>query len=109
MGLSKEEKEQLEALTRKANEPDEDDRYEIEIGSGDKYARVPYRKGRGFLQEHFGIDLDPSPESDDDQDPAAERDNGKGKDKAQRSKAPDQNEGSQRTGHWSGRIDRNTA
>lgn len=61
MGLSDEEKATLEALTKKANEPDDDDNFEIEIYDGQRGARVPYRKGRGYLQEHFGIDLDPNP------------------------------------------------
>lgn len=56
MALSDEEKATLEALTRKANEPDEDD-FDIEIwdetGAG---AKVPYRKGRTWLNR-FGIDL----------------------------------------------------
>lgn len=103
MGLSKEEKEQLDALTKKAEEPDEED-FEIEIGSGDKYARVPYSRGRSYLQQHFGIDLDP--ETDDGKESTEEGADGKGKKPAKPTTA---NEGSQRTGHWSGRIDRNSA
>jgi hypothetical protein len=61
MGLSDEEKATLEALTAKSKEPDDDDNFEIEIYDGQRGARVPYRKGRGYLQEHFGIDLDPDP------------------------------------------------
>jgi hypothetical protein len=102
VGLSKEEKEQLDLLTKKANEPDEDDRYEIEIGSGDRYARVPYHKGRSYLQEHFGIDLDPNAgEEDPNADPAKEGESGPGKKPAKPA-----NEGSARTGHWSARIDK---
>lgn len=60
MALSDEEKATLEALTKKANEPDEDD-FDIEIwdetGAG---AKVPYRKGRTWLQR-FGIDLPDTP------------------------------------------------
>lgn len=77
MGLSAEEKAQLDALTKKANEPDEDDNYEIEIyDENGRGARVPYRKGRGWLQKHFGIDLDPSPEGDSGDD-GDENDEGK--------------------------------
>lgn len=68
MALSDEEKAQLDALTKKANEPDADDDFEIEIYDGQKGARVPYRKGRGYLQEHFGIDLDPDPGKGDTDD-----------------------------------------
>ena len=66
MGLSDEEKATLEALTKKANEPDDEDNFEIEIYDGQRGARVPYRKGRGYLQEHFGIDLDPDPGKGDE-------------------------------------------
>jgi hypothetical protein len=56
MALSPEQKAQLEELTRLANEPDEDD-FDIEIwdetGAG---AKVPYHKGKTWLQR-FGIDL----------------------------------------------------
>jgi hypothetical protein len=65
MALSDEEKATLEALTKKANEPDTSDDFEIEIYDGQRGARVPYSKGRGYLQTHFGIDLDPTPESDE--------------------------------------------
>lgn len=62
MALSPEEKAQLDALTAKANEPEEDD-FDIEIwdekGAG---AKVPYRKGRTWLQR-FGIDM-PEPPAD---------------------------------------------
>jgi hypothetical protein len=105
VGLTKEEKEQLELLTRKANEPDEDDKYEIEIGSGDKYARIPYHKGRSYLQEHFGIDLDPGSGEESGEGSTEEGEGGKSKKQA---KSAGTNEGSQRTGHWSGRIDRNS-
>jgi hypothetical protein len=101
VGLSKEEKEQLEKLTAKANEPDEED-FEIEIGSGDRYARVPYSRGRSYLQQHFGIDLDPNTGEDSaDEDTATEGENGKGKKPAK----PATDEGTKRTGHWSARMD----
>ena len=43
------------------------DDYEVEIGSGDSYARVPYGKAKKFLQDKFGIDLDAEPKQDDDE------------------------------------------
>lgn len=62
MALSKDEQDQLDALTAKASEPDSDDDYEIELFTPEGHgARVPYRKGRSYLQTHFGIDLDPDP------------------------------------------------
>lgn len=62
MALSKDEQDQLDALQRKASEPDEDE-YDIEIwdetGAG---AKVPYRKAKTWLQR-FGIDMpEPPPE-----------------------------------------------
>lgn len=57
--LTPEQQKQLDDLTALANSPDDDDDFEIEIVNGDRRARVPYRKGRSYLQEHFGIDLDP--------------------------------------------------
>jgi hypothetical protein len=59
MALTDEEKAQLEALTAKANEPDDNEDFDIEIwdehGAG---AKVPYSKGRSWLAR-FGIDVDP--------------------------------------------------
>lgn len=58
MPLSDEEKATLEALTKKANEPDEDD-FAIEIwdetGAG---AKVPFSKGQDWLRR-FGIGVEP--------------------------------------------------
>lgn len=66
MALSKDEQEQLEALQRKAEQPEDDDNFDIEIwdetGAG---AKVPYRKGRNWLQK-FGIDVEPPETPDDD-------------------------------------------
>jgi hypothetical protein len=65
MALTAEEKAQLEQLTAKANEPDSSDDFEIEVFSPEGHgARVPYSKGRSYLQQHFGIDLDPDPETE---------------------------------------------
>lgn len=50
---------------RKLKEDDDAaDEYEVEIGKGDSYARVPYGKARKFLQEAFGIDLDAEPKQE---------------------------------------------
>jgi hypothetical protein len=55
------------AMEELQNEPDEDDEYEIEIYSPKGHgARLPYRKGKGFLAEHFGIDADSLPKPGDD-------------------------------------------
>jgi hypothetical protein len=63
MALTPEEKEQLDKLTQKANEPDDDD-FEIEIWDGTGAgAKVPYHKGKTWLQR-FGIDLPDTPEDD---------------------------------------------
>jgi len=64
MALTDEEKAQLEALNAKANEPDDDDDFDIEIwdetGAG---AKVPFRKGKDWLAK-FGIGVEPpAPES----------------------------------------------
>jgi hypothetical protein len=61
MALSDEEKAQLEALTKKANEPDPEDDFEMEIFDGAKGARLPYSKGKSWLEETFGINLTPAP------------------------------------------------
>ena len=45
-------------------EKEEKDRFEVEIGAGGSYARVPYEKARGWLQKTFGIDLDEEPKQD---------------------------------------------
>jgi len=67
MPLSDDERQQLEALMAKDQEPDPDD-YDIEIwdetGAG---AKVPYRKGKTWLQR-FGIDLPEQPPKPDKTD-----------------------------------------
>lgn len=66
MPLSEDEKALLDKLTAKQAEKEDDD-FDIEIwnekGAG---ARVPYRKGKGFLQQ-FGIDM-PEATADDKAD-----------------------------------------
>lgn len=57
MGLNADERKLLEELQERAAQPDEDDDFEIEVydtGAG-KGARIPYRKGKGWLHEVFGI------------------------------------------------------
>jgi hypothetical protein len=66
MALSDEEKAQLAALMEKEKQADPEDDFEIEIYDGAKGARLPYSKGRSFLQQ-FGIGLDPDPETESDQ------------------------------------------
>jgi hypothetical protein len=107
MALSKEEQEQLDALTAKANEPDPQEDFEMEIYDGPKGARVPYSKGRSWLQTHFGIDLDPSPATeagnDDGKNSATQNKSGKGKAEGKQGEADPDPAG--RSGHWSRRID----
>lgn len=60
MALSKDEQAQLDALTAKASEPDQDD-FSIEIwdetGAG---AKVPFSQGKGWLAR-FGIGVETPP------------------------------------------------
>lgn len=58
--LTAEQQAQLDQLTALANADDDDD-FEIEIFEGDKGARVPYRKGKGWLERTFGIDVGDPP------------------------------------------------
>jgi hypothetical protein len=52
-------------------EKEEKDRFEVEIGSDGNYARLPYEKGRSWLQKTFGIDLDEEPRQEpEDEKPA---------------------------------------
>ena len=63
MALSDEEKAQLEALTKKANEPEQDD-FSIEIwdetGAG---AKVPFSQGKSWLAR-FGIGVEEPTETE---------------------------------------------
>src|SRR5277367_4273468 len=79
MALSDEEKAQLAALIEKDKAPDPDSDFEIEIYDGPKGARLPYSRGRKYLQDHFGIDLDPEPADDSGQ---GGEDKGKSDDKS---------------------------
>lgn len=62
MALSKDEQAQLDALTAKASEPEEDFSIEIwdETGAG---AKVPYSQGKSFLAR-FGIGVETPPAED---------------------------------------------
>jgi hypothetical protein len=59
--LSDDQEKQLNDLLAMREAPDDDDDFEIEIYDGSKGARVPYRKGKSFLSQHFGIDLEAPP------------------------------------------------
>jgi hypothetical protein len=73
--LTAEKRAELEAMLAADDQDDADD-FEIEIRDGDKAARIPYSRGRSYLQQHFGIDLDPEPEPEEDPkaDPKAGKD-----------------------------------
>lgn len=77
--LTPEQQKTLDELTALAESPDDDNDFEIEIRNGDRAARVPYRKGRSYLQEHFGIDLDPPPDDGTDDGTEADPAPGMGK------------------------------
>lgn len=62
--LSKEERAELERRLAEDDQADED--FEVEIRDGDKATRLPYSRGRSWLQEHFGIDLPPMVEGEDE-------------------------------------------
>lgn len=63
MALNADEKKLLEELTARANEPDTDDDYEIEVydTAAGKGARIPYRTGKGWLHSVFGIGTPDAP------------------------------------------------
>lgn len=112
MALTPEQQQQLDELTALAKEPEPSEDFEMEIYDGPKGARIPYSKGRKYLQDNFGIDLDPDPATEsgdnDDKNPAAKNQGGKGKAQGKESGGADPNPAG-RTGHWSGRIDRHQA
>ena len=61
MALNEDEKKLLAELTARQNAPDEDDDFEIEVydTGANKGARIPYKKGKGWLFETFGIGTPP--------------------------------------------------
>lgn len=66
---------QIAALQASLESEDAPEDFEIELWTGDgNGARVPYSKGRKWLQDNFGIDLDPPA------DPEGGSDNGDGGD-----------------------------
>jgi len=70
MALTDDEKATLEALNKKANEPDDADDYEVEMtDENNRTIRVPYSKGKGLLAK-WGFDLDDMPKPVDDGKPA---------------------------------------
>jgi hypothetical protein len=54
---------EIDEFNARMEEPEDNtDDFEIEIFSPEGHgARLPYSRGRAYLQEHFGIDLDPTP------------------------------------------------
>lgn len=67
MSTKAERRAELEAqMAELDNEPDDDEEFEIEIyGPEGHGARLPYRKGKTYLQQHFGIDADSLPKPGD--------------------------------------------
>lgn len=63
MALTADEKKLLEELQARMNEPDEDDSYEIEVYDTEKGkgARIPYKTGKSWLYDVFGIGSAPAP------------------------------------------------
>lgn len=74
--LSKEERAELEQRLRD-DDAEGDDDYEVEIGTGDNYTRVPYSKAKSWLQKTFGIDLDEQPQDDTPEDKGKGKGGGK--------------------------------
>jgi hypothetical protein len=110
MALNDEEKAALAELLAKDKEPDTAEDFEIEIYDGAKGARVPYSKGRSYLQTHFGIDLDPDTGDGSDQ---GKGDQGNGKPpKPNRGAAGDKppaGKEQEAQGYWSKRSRRESA
>lgn len=63
MGLSADERRMLEELTAKANRPDVDEEFEIEIydTAKNRGARIPFSQGKKWLFDSFGIGEAPAP------------------------------------------------
>lgn len=61
--LSADEQKLYDELTARAAAPDEDDQFEIEIydTTAGKGARVPFKQGKGWLFQTFGIGEAPAP------------------------------------------------
>jgi hypothetical protein len=115
MALNDEEKAALAALQAKAEEPDPDDDFEIEIYDGAKGARLPYRQGKSFLAQ-FGIGLDPDPgkESGQGDDDKGNTSGGKSKTNSGKTGSAGTSGGtggkeSEAQGYWSKRTRRESA
>ena len=63
MALNDDEKKLLEELQQRAAAPDEDDDFEIEVydTNAGKGARIPFKQGKSWLHETFGIGQAPAP------------------------------------------------
>ncbi len=63
MALNDDEKKLLAELQERANAPEEDDDFEIEVydTNAGKGARIPYRQGKSWLHSTFGIGSAPAP------------------------------------------------
>lgn len=61
--LSDDEQKLLDELTARAAAPDEDDQFEIEIydTNAGRGARIPFKQGKGWLFDQFGIGDAPAP------------------------------------------------
>lgn len=60
--LTAEEKKLLEDLTARANEPDEEEDFEVWVKNDKGHeTRVPGRRAAGWLKENFGITLHDEP------------------------------------------------
>ena len=61
--LNDDERKLLEELTARANEPDADDDFEIEVydTTAGKGARIPFSRGKSWLFDTFGIGDAPAP------------------------------------------------
>jgi hypothetical protein len=78
MALTADEQKLLDELTQKSKEPDADADFEIEIFSGDRGARIPYRHGEKWLRDNFGIGL-PDADADGGQGDGDGQGDGQGK------------------------------
>jgi hypothetical protein len=63
VGLTADEKALLDQLSAKANEPDVDDEFEIEVydTAKNRGARIPFKHGKKWLFDNLGIGDAPAP------------------------------------------------
>jgi hypothetical protein len=72
--------EEIDEFNARMNEPETPDveDFEIEIFTPEGHgARLPYSKGRAYLQQHFGIDLDETPPATVESGKTGKRNTGK--------------------------------